>query len=78
MDECVGTGLERPARLAFALDMDTDRQPVAVSGAYDCTQRGVVKQRMTAVQHQFDQVVPVGGRLVDRAYAVRRSPESSD
>jgi hypothetical protein len=73
MDEYVGTGLEGTAGLTPTLGVYPNREVTAVCGTDHRNQRGVVEQRTTAVQYQFDQVVSMRGGLVDRTYAVRRS-----
>ena len=73
MDQDVGTGLEGAASLTFTLGMDPDRQPMLVCGAYHGNQCRVIEQWPTAVQHQFDDIVPMLSRFLDRANTVFRS-----
>jgi hypothetical protein len=53
--------------------MYAHREPLPVCGTDYRSQRCVVEERGTAVQHNFDEVVPMSGGLLDRAYAVGRS-----
>jgi hypothetical protein len=73
MDQNVGTCLEGAARLPTSLGMHTNGQPTLVCGTDNGAQRCVIQQWSTAVQHEFDQVVPVCSGLIDCPYAVRRS-----
>jgi hypothetical protein len=73
MDENVRTYLEGAASLTLTLGMYANWQLMPVCGANHRSQRCVIEQRATAVQHQFDQVVSMRGGIVDRAYAVRRA-----
>ena len=77
MDQDVGTGLEGAASLTFTLGMDPNRQPMLVCGAYHGNQCRVIEQWPTAVQHQFDDIVPMLSRFLDRANTVLRSCQFS-
>jgi hypothetical protein len=72
MDEDVRTDLEGTASLTLTLGMYANWQMTPLRGANHRSQRRVIEQRATAVQHQFDQVVSMRGGLIDRAYAVLR------
>ena len=70
MDKDVGIGLEGATGLTPTLGMDANRQLMPVCRAYHGNERRVIKQRRTAVQHQFDHIVPMLSRFLDRANTV--------
>jgi hypothetical protein len=77
VDQDVGTGFEGAASLTFTLGMEANRQPMLVCGAYHGNECRVIEKRPTAVQHQFDDIVPMLSRFLDRANTVFRSCQFS-